>query len=56
MGQIVGSSFNATAAMFALWLGVMGVIAVYPSCSEFGAAANSNFNQGGKVTTSVLLS
>ena len=54
MGQIVGSGFNATAAMFALWLGVMGVIAVYPSCCEFRAAANRNFNQDGTVTITVL--
>ncbi len=33
MGQIVGSNFSATAAMFALWIGVMAVLAAYPTCS-----------------------
>jgi hypothetical protein len=33
MGQIVGSNISATAAMFALWIGVLGVLAVFPYCS-----------------------
>ena len=48
MGQIVGSGFSATAAMFALWIGVMGVIAVYPSCSDIGLEADDR--SGLKVT------
>ena len=34
MGQIVGSSLKATAAMFVLWIGVMGVIATGPTFCE----------------------
>jgi hypothetical protein len=53
MGQIAGSGFNATAAMFALWLGVMGVIAVYPECTAARAALDGQ-NDDRHAVTKVL--
>jgi hypothetical protein len=41
MAQIVGSNFKATAAMFALWIGVLAILAAYPNGSGSHAGINA---------------
>lgn len=54
MAQIVESGFNATAAMFALWFGVMAVIAVYPNCAGLRTSVELQQQHQGALSDYVL--
>lgn len=50
MGQIIGSNISATAAMFALWIGVLAILAAYPGGNGSSAEINAQqFQNSGQV-------